>query len=136
MYLYYFRFSVVVSFLFFLFSSSRMAETSAMAGADRPISGPPVTVHSGADPDTKASRIASSHEAACAALLQLRESVSSADFQDFVNGGVNTSASTDAKEDTASERSGESSASDDNVDMDTLSTDGSIVSVREVVQAV
>ena len=112
-----------------------MAETSASAGVHRPFSGPPVP--SGTDPGSSAGGTASSREAARAALLQLRGSVSSADFQDFVDGVLNASASTDAKEETAaSERSEESSASDDNEDMDASSTDGSTVSVRQVVQAV
>ena len=102
-----------------------MAETCATAGLDRArymFSGPPLP--SGADPGAGGVS-ASSREAARAALLQLREAVSSADFQDCVDGVVNASASIVAKEETASGRSEESSASDDKEDMDSSLTDGS-----------
>jgi len=104
-----------------------MAENSpATADPNRPLSGPPlvVEVH-----DVNGAPF--SMEAARAALLQLKESVTSADFDRFISGVMDASTTTEqgeAKEAETSDVNVETSTTDDDEEMDaSLSSDGSTV---------
>jgi len=95
-----------------------MAKASASADEDRPFSGPPLSAA-----DVRGiGNVSFSLEKARAALLQLRDSVTSAEFLKLIEGVADT---TEAKEDdTASERP-DTSVSDGK--MDTSSSGGSTV---------
>jgi len=111
-----------------------MAENTPSATADpnRPLSGPPVPLVVEAH-DVNGAPF--SMEAARAALLQLKESVTSADFDRFISGMMDASTTTEqdiAKEAEMSEVNVETSTTDDDEEMDASSSSSDGSTVRDI----